>query len=81
MEFYTKRDLEPDRWGETDYPETVNHDDSGDLGLTDQDVADLTALMSGFTDRSLLEMSEGAIFPEAPENIPSTEEKKFYFPD
>ena len=31
MEFYNKRDLEPDRWGPTDYPETVNHDDMGDL--------------------------------------------------
>lgn len=81
MEFYNKRDLEPDRWGGTDYPETVNHDDSGDLGLTDQEVADLTALMSAFTDRSLLEMREGAIFPGAPEDIPSTKERKLYFPD
>ena len=80
MEFYNKRDLEPDRWGETDYPETVNKDDFGDLKLTDQQVADLVALMEAFTDESLLKMKEGDELPEAPDGLPSTEEKRVFFP-
>jgi len=56
MEFYNKRDVEPERWGKTDYPATVNHEDMGDLGLSDEEVADLVALMDAFTDRNLLEM-------------------------
>ena len=81
MEFYNKRDLEPDRWGATDYPETVNHEDMGDLKLTDQQVEDLTALMAAFTDRSLLEMREGQQFPSVPDGVPGTAEKRLYFPD
>ncbi len=81
MEFYNRRDLEPERWGPTDYPETVNHDDLGDLGLSDQQVADLTALMAAFTDRSLLEMKPGGTFPQAPPGTPSTESRRRFFPD
>ena len=80
MEFYNKRDLEPDRWGPTDYPETVNHDDMGDLGLTDQQVEDLTALMNAFTDRTLLQMREGDQFPATLPETPTTEEKRLFFP-
>ncbi len=46
MEFYSNRDVEPKRWGPTDYPETVNHDDMGKLGLTDQQIDDLVSLLS-----------------------------------
>ena len=81
MEFYNKRDLEPERWGATDYPETVNHDDMGKLGLSDQQVEDLTALMDAFTDRSLLEIGEGETFPQAPPGVRSTESRKHLFPD
>ncbi|MFT5857634.1 MAG: cytochrome c peroxidase [Verrucomicrobiales bacterium] len=81
MEFYNKRDLEPQRWGATDYPETVNHDDMGNLELTDQQVADLTALMDAFTDRSLLKMTDGQLFPEVPDDVPSSVSMKYYFPD
>ncbi len=81
MEFYNKRDLEPHRWGETDYPDTVNREDMGDLGLTDQQVEDLTALMDAFTDRSLLEMEPGDRLPRARPGTPSTEARKNYFPD
>ena len=80
LEFYNKRDLEPARWGKTDYPETVNREDMGDLKMTDQQVADLLALMEAFTDRSLLNKQAG-VFPEAPADIPSTESKRYYFPD
>ena len=73
----------PERWGKTDYPETVNHEDLGDLGLTDQQVDDLVALMSAFTDRSLLtkDVREGGAFPVAPAGTPTTESMKLEFPD
>lgn len=79
MEFYNKRDLEPERWGVTNFPETVNHEDMGDLDLTDQEVADLVALMDAFTDRNLLEMKEGDVFPKVPPGVPTTEERKAFF--
>lgn len=81
MEFYNKRDLEPKRWGKTDYPETVNHDDMGKLELTDQQVADLVSLMDAFTDRSLLAMSKEDSFPMTPSGTPTTKEKRLFFPD
>ena len=79
MEFYNKRDLEPERWGVTNYPETVNHEDMGDLGLTEQEVEDLVALMDAFTDRNLLEMKAGQQFPTVPPGVPSTKERKAFF--
>ena len=79
IEFYNKRDLEPERWGATDYPETVNHEDMGDLKLSDQQVDDLIALMDAFTDRTLLEMKPGETFPKVPEGVPATEERKAFF--
>lgn len=82
MEFYNRRDLEPERWGPTDYPQTVNHDDLGDLGLTDRDVDDLVALMDAFTDRSLLRMREGGEqVPVAPEGTPGSWKMRAWFPD
>lgn len=79
MEFYNKRDLEPERWGVTNYPETVNHEDMGNLGLSDQEVADLVALMDAFTDRSLLDIEEDDLLPPVPPGVPSTEERKAFF--
>ena len=81
MEFYNKRDLEPERWDPTDYPETVNRVDMGDLKMTDQQVEDLTALMDAFTDRSLLNMEPGQLFPDVVEGTPLTEERRYYFPE
>jgi cytochrome c peroxidase len=80
MEFYNKRDLEPERWGATDYPETVNKEDMGDLGLTDQQVADLTTLMAAFTDRTLLKLNQGNKFPTVPAGTPTSKEKRLAFP-
>lgn len=81
MEFYNRRDLEPDRWGPTDYPQTVNRTDMGDLRLTDQQVEDLTALMDSFTDRSLTRLAPGQVIPKTPEGTPSTASRRRYFPD
>jgi cytochrome c peroxidase len=79
MEFYNKRDLEPERWGVTNYPETVNHDDMGNLDLTEQDVADLVALMDAFTDRNIIQMKEGDFFPKVSPGVPATQERKAFF--
>jgi cytochrome c peroxidase len=79
MEFYNKRDLEPERWGVTNYPETVNHEDMGNLELTEQEIDDLVALMDAFTDRNLLKIPDGKLFPEVPPGVPSTEERKAFF--
>lgn len=80
VEFYNKRDLEPARWGATDYPATVNRDDLGDLGLTDREVADLVAFMGAFTDRTLLEMKPGQEFPRVPPGVPSSRRLRLSFP-
>ena len=79
MEFYNKRDLEPERWGVTDYPETVNHEDMGNLELTEQEIDDLVDLMDAFTDQNLLEIPNGKLFPEVASGVPSTEERKAFF--
>ena len=79
LEFYNKRDLEPERWGVTDYPETVNHDDLGDLGLTDEEITDLLGFLHGFTDHSLTKKK--TTFPTPPKGTPSTESIKLNFPD
>ena len=79
IELYNKRDLEPERWGVTNYPQTVNHENMGDLGLTDQEVDDLVALLAAFTDQNLLKIPEGSIFPQVPLGVPQTEERKAFF--
>ena len=83
VEFYNKRDLEPQRWGRTDYPGTVNHEDLGDLGLTDQQVTDLVAFLESFTDRSLLRdaVRNRGLLPEAPAHTPGTASRQLHFPD
>lgn len=81
MEFYNKRDLEPERWGRTDYPDTVNRDDMGNLKLTDAQINDLVALMDAFTDRTLTNRKDPRQFPSIREGTPTTREKRLYFPD
>lgn len=82
VDFYNRRDVEPERWGATDYPETVNRVDLGDLKLSDQEAADLTALMEAFTDRSVLRMRErGERYPEVVPGTPGSWKMRSYFPD
>ena len=83
MEFYNKRDDEPQRWGVTDYPATVNRDDLGSLRLTDQQVEDLVRLMDAFTDRTLIQRKakrDPLALPATPANTPSTNELRLFFP-
>lgn len=79
LEFYNKRDLEPERWGVTDYPETVNHDDLGNLGLNDDEITDLLNFLHAFTDNCLKKKT--STFPTPPKNTPPTESIKLNFPD
>ena len=82
VEFYNRRDLEPQRWGATDYPATVNHSDLGNLGLSASEVDDLVALMEAFTDRSLMKMRQpDEPFPQAPAGTPDSWTMRAYFPD
>ena len=82
IEFYNARDLEPRRWGPTDFPATVNREDFGNLGLTPAEIDDLLALMDAFTDRSLLRMkTSSAGLPDAPPGTPDAWSMRAYFPD
>ena len=81
LEFYNARDLQPPRWPKTDYPETVNHDDMGDLGLSEQEIDELLAFLKTLSDRSLLKKPKEQLFPNAPAGTPSTLDRKLYFPD
>lgn len=51
VEFYNTRDTAPGRWGATEVPETVNHDELGNLGLTDRDIDALVAFLNTLSDR------------------------------
>ena len=51
----------------------------GDLGLTDQEVDDLVALLIAFTDQNLLKIPEGNLFPQVPLGVPQSEERKAFF--
>jgi len=81
MEFYNKRDVEPKRWGRTDYPSSVNHDDMGNLGLTDADIDALVALMHAFTDRTLLTKPRATRLPQPKAGTPTTAQRRLFFPD
>ncbi|MCA9216213.1 MAG: hypothetical protein KDB27_24260 [Planctomycetales bacterium] len=80
VEFYNKRDADLQRWGPTDYPQTVNHDDMGKLGLTDQQITDVVALMYAFTDRTLLRVSDKQKFPATKPGTPRTVEIRLLLP-
>lgn len=51
VEFYNTRDTAPGRWGATEVPATVNHDELGNLGLTDRDIDALVAFLNTLSDR------------------------------
>jgi cytochrome c peroxidase len=46
VEFYNTRDTDPQRWGEAEVPETVNHDELGNLKLSDREVDAIVAFMN-----------------------------------
>jgi len=48
--FYNTRDVEAEGWAVPEYPDTVNKDELGNLGLSPQDEADLVAFMMTLSD-------------------------------
>lgn len=53
VEFYNTRDTDPDRWaalGPTAQPQTVNHAELGDLGLSEHEVDAIVAFLKTLTD-------------------------------
>lgn len=51
VEFYNTRDTDPQRWGDTEYPDTVNHSELGDLKLSDREIDAIVAFMKTLTDQ------------------------------
>lgn len=50
VHFYNTRDVPGAGWPEAEVPETVNHDELGDLGLTDSEENDLVEFLQTLTD-------------------------------
>lgn len=50
VHFYNTRDVPGAGWPPPEVPETVNHDDFGDLGLTEQEEDDIVAFLKTLTD-------------------------------
>lgn len=50
VQFYNTRDVDPDRWGPPEVAATVNGDELGNLGLTEQEVDDIVAFLGTLTD-------------------------------
>lgn len=53
VHFYNTRDQEPDQFAPADVPETVNHKELGNLGLTDEEEDDLIAFLETLSDISI----------------------------
>ncbi len=50
VEFYNSRDVEPQRWGVPEVPETVNKDELGNLKLSDREIDALVAFLNTLSD-------------------------------
>jgi cytochrome c peroxidase len=50
VHFYNTRDVPEAGWPQAEVPETVNHDELGDLGLTDREEDDIVAFLKTLTD-------------------------------
>ena len=53
----------------------------GDLGLSEQEIDELLAFLKTLSDRSLLKKPKDQLFPKAPAGVPSSLNRKLYFPD
>lgn len=51
VEFYSTRDSDPQRWGETEYPDTINRSELGNLKLSDHEIDAIVAFMKTLTDQ------------------------------
>jgi cytochrome c peroxidase len=50
VEFYNTRDTDPQRWGEAEVPATVNHDELGNLKLSDREIEAIVAFLNTLSD-------------------------------
>lgn len=50
VEFYNTRDTDPQRWGEAEVPETVNHDELGNLKLSDREIEAIVSFLNTLSD-------------------------------
>ncbi len=50
VEFYNTRDTDPQRWGEAEVPATVNHDELGNLKLSDHEIDAIVAFLNTLSD-------------------------------
>ena len=50
VHFYNTRDVPSAGWPDSEVPETVNHDELGNLNLTDQEENDLVEFLKTLTD-------------------------------
>ncbi len=50
IEFYNTRDTDPQRWGAAEVPETVNHDELGNLKLSEREIDALLAFLNTLSD-------------------------------
>lgn len=51
VEFYSTRDSNPQRWGETEFPDTINRSELGNLKLSDREIDAIVAFMKTLTDQ------------------------------
>lgn len=51
VEFYSTRDSDPQRWGETEFPDTINRSELGNLRLSDKEIDAIVAFMKTLTDQ------------------------------
>jgi cytochrome c peroxidase len=74
VDFYNTRDVPGAGWAPPEVPETVNHDELGDLGLTDDEVDDIVAFLETLTDGYMLrgrgESVGGENMPEIASQVP-----------
>ncbi len=50
VHFYNTRDVAAEGWPAGEVPETVNHDELGNLGMTDKEEDDLVSFLRTLTD-------------------------------
>ncbi|MEC7409631.1 MAG: cytochrome c peroxidase, partial [Planctomycetota bacterium] len=80
VEFYNLRDTPHGRWKTTDFPNTVNRTDLGNLQLSQKEMDDLIAFLHCFTDRHLNTNASHESLNIDPEHAESNHAQSLLFP-
>lgn len=80
VEFYNLRDTPDGRWKTTDFPNTVNRTDLGNLQLSQKETDDLVAFLHCFTDRHLNTNASHESLNIDPEHAKSNHAQSLLFP-